>query len=303
MTGIRALRDLFQADNDNGVSPQTPVEVPNAPLGQFVDELEQAGHGLILCMGKGGVGKTTIAAAIAVSLARRGHAVHLTTTDPAAHLVDTLHGTLPGLRVSRIDPDEAIREYRNHVMATKGKNLDDDGRAALAEDLLSPCTDEVAVFRQFSKAVHESRHEFVVVDTAPTGHTLLLLDATGSYHREIARQMGEGMAFVTPLMRLQDSALTKVLLVTLAETTPVLEAEELQQDLQRAGIQPWGWVVNNSIAAARPESPFLLARAANEVTQIDRVFDHADRVAIVPLLADEPIGVDRLTALTAPGRG
>ena len=303
MTGIRALRDLFQADNDNGVSPQTPVEVPNAPLGQFVDELEQAGHGLILCMGKGGVGKTTIAAAIAVSLARRGHAVHLTTTDPAAHLVDTLHGTLPGLRVSRIDPDEAIREYRNHVMATKGKNLDDDGRAALAEDLLSPCTDEVAVFRQFSKAVHESRHEFVVVDTAPTGHTLLLLDATGSYHREIARQMGEGMAFVTPLMRLQDSALTKVLVVTLAETTPVLEAEELQQDLQRAGIQPWGWVVNNSIAAARPESPFLLARAANEVTQIDRVFDHADRVAIVPLLADEPIGVDRLTALTAPGRG
>ncbi|TFD25282.1 arsenical pump-driving ATPase [Cryobacterium lyxosi] len=303
MTGIRALRDLFQADSDNGVSPQTLVEVPNAPLGQFVDELEQAGHGLILCMGKGGVGKTTIAAAIAVSLARRGHAVHLTTTDPAAHLVDTLHGTLPGLRVSRIDPDEAIREYRNHVMATKGKNLDDDGRAALAEDLLSPCTDEVAVFRQFSKAVHESRHEFVVVDTAPTGHTLLLLDATGSYHREIARQMGEGMAFVTPLMRLQDSALTKVLLVTLAETTPVLEAEELQQDLQRAGIQPWGWVVNNSIAAARPESPFLLARAANEVTQIDRVFDHADRVAIVPLLADEPIGVDRLTALTAPGRG
>ncbi|TFD71709.1 arsenical pump-driving ATPase [Cryobacterium sp. Hb1] len=302
MTGTRALRDLFQAGNDGGVSPQTPVEVPNAPLGQFVDELEQTGHGLILCMGKGGVGKTTIAAAIAVSLARRGHAVHLTTTDPAAHLVDTLHGTLPGLRVSRIDPDEAIREYRNHVMATKGKNLDDDGRAALAEDLLSPCTDEVAVFRQFSKAVHESRHEFVVVDTAPTGHTLLLLDATGSYHREIARQMGEGMAFVTPLMRLQDSALTKVLLVTLAETTPVLEAEELQQDLQRAGIQPWGWVVNNSIAAARPESPFLLARAANEVTQIDWVFDHADRVAIVPLLADEPIGVDRLTALTAPGR-
>ncbi|TFD59066.1 arsenical pump-driving ATPase [Cryobacterium suzukii] len=303
MMGISALRTLFQAGNDVAVPPQTPVEVADAPLSQFVDELEPTGHGLILCMGKGGVGKTTIAAAIAVALAQRGHAVHLTTTDPAAHLVDTLHGSLPGLRVSRIDPDEAIREYRNHVMATKGKNLDADGRAALAEDLLSPCTDEVAVFRQFSQAVHESRREFVVVDTAPTGHTLLLLDATGSYHREIARQMGESMSFVTPLMRLQDPALTKVLLVTLAETTPVLEAEELQQDLQRAGIQPWGWVVNNSIAAARPETPFLQARAANEAIQIDRVFDHADRVAIVPLLADEPIGVDRLAALTAPGRG
>ena len=299
MMGIDALRTLFRTDSDGPGQSHALVDVPDAALGQFVDELEQTGHGLILCMGKGGVGKTTIAAALAVALAERGHAVHLTTTDPAAHLVETLHGSLPGLRVSRIDPDEAIRDYREHVMATKGKNLDADGRAALAEDLLSPCTDEVAVFRQFSQAVHESRHEFVVVDTAPTGHTLLLLDATGSYHREIARQMGDGMAFVTPLMRLQDPALTKVLLVTLAETTPVLEAEGLQQDLQRAGIQPWGWVVNNSIAAAHPETPFLQARAASEATQIDIVVARADRVAIVPLLADEPIGVDRLAALAA----
>ena len=298
MMGVDALRTLFTVSSAAS-APQTSVDIPEAPLGHFVDELEQAGHGLILCMGKGGVGKTTIAAALAVALAERGHAVHLTTTDPAAHLVETLHGSLPGLRVSRIDPDEAIREYREHVMATKGRNLDADGRAALAEDLLSPCTDEVAVFRQFSQAVHESRHEFVVVDTAPTGHTLLLLDATGSYHREIARQMGESMAFVTPLMRLQDPALTKVLLVTLAETTPVLEAEGLQIDLERAGIHPWGWVVNNSVAAAQPETPFLRARAAGEAAQIDKVFAAADRVAIVPLLTEEPIGVDRLAALTA----
>ncbi|MDJ0348022.1 arsenical pump-driving ATPase [Cryobacterium sp. PH29-G1] len=299
MMGVGALRTLFRAGTDGDTPPQSMVEVPDAPLGRFVDELEQTGHGLVLCMGKGGVGKTTIAAALAVALAERGHPVHLTTTDPAAHLVDTLHGSLPGLRVSRIDPVEAIAEYRDNVMATKGKNLDDDGRAALAEDLLSPCTDEVAVFRQFSKAVHESRHEFVVVDTAPTGHTLLLLDATGSYHREISRQMGDSMSFVTPLMRLQDPALTKVLLVTLAETTPVLEAEGLQQDLERAGIHPWGWVVNNSIAAAHPETPFLQARAANEATQIAEVFARADRVAIVPLLAEEPVGVDKLAALTA----
>jgi arsenite-transporting ATPase len=305
MMGIDALRTLFAAAPspvaaDTDASPDTNpvVDFPDAPLGFLVDELEQSGHGLILCMGKGGVGKTTVAASIAVALAERGHAVHLTTTDPAAHLTDTLNGAVPGLRVSRINPDEAIREYREHVLATKGKNLDETARAALAEDLMSPCTDEVAVFRQFSKAVHESRREFVVVDTAPTGHTLLLLDATGSYHREISRQMGEGLNFVTPLMNLQDPALTKVILVTLAETTPVLEAEELQADLKRADIQPWAWVVNNSIAAAHPDEAFLKLRAANELPQIDRVRELADRVAIIPMLAREPIGVQRLSELT-----
>ena len=225
--------------------------------------------------------------------------MHLTTTDPAAHLTETLHGSVPGLTVSRIDPDEATRNYRDHIIATKAKELDDNGRAALAEDLLSPCTEEVAVFQQFSRAVHESRHQFVVIDTAPTGHTLLLLDATGSYHREIARQIGDTLSFTTPLMRLRDPEQTKVILVTLAETTPVLEAEGLQQDLERAGIHPWAWVVNNSIAAAHPQSPFLGKRAANEVEEIDRVRGLSARVAIVPLLAEEPIGVAKLAALTA----
>ena len=151
-------------------------------------------------------------------------------------------------------------------MATKGKDLDEQGRAALAEDLMSPCTAEVAVFQQFSRAVHDSRRRFVVMDTAPTGHTLLLLDAAGSYHREIARQMGSAnMAYSTPLMRLQDPAQTKIILVTLAETTPVLEAAGLQDDLERAGIHPWAWVVNNSIAAAHPQSAFLRTRARNEI--------------------------------------
>jgi arsenite-transporting ATPase len=155
------------------------------------------------------------------------------------------------------------------------------------------------VFRQFSKVVQESRRHFVVMDTAPTGHTLLLLDATGSYHREIARQVGDAMGFVTPLMRLQDPAQTKVVLVTLAETTPVLEAEELQGDLERAGIHPWAWVINNSIAAAHPQTPFLQARAAGEMDQITKVHTLTDRVALIPLLPEEPIGEAKLSALTA----
>ncbi len=169
-------------------------------------------------------------------------------------------------------------------MATKGKNLDVAGRAALAEDLLSPCTEEVAVFGQFSHVISESRRRFVVVDTAPTGHTLLLLDAAGSYHRQMSRQLGDSMQFRTPLMQLQDATQTKVLLVTLAEPTPVTEAQELEADLERAGIHPWAWVINNSIAAAYPESAFLQRRATGELEQIERVAARTDRMAIIPLL-------------------
>ena len=299
MVGLPALRSLLSKQ-----TPELPsdVEAPDVtlpgPLAALVDEIETGEHGLVLCMGKGGVGKTTIAAAIAVELAHRGHPVHLTTTDPAAHLEETLHGTVADLRVSRIDPAEATREYRDRVMATKGKSLDEAGRRNLAEDLLSPCTEEVAVFQQFSKAVHESRREFVVVDTAPTGHTLLLLDAAGSYHRDVVRQMGDAMPYTTPLMRLQDPSQTKILLVTLAEPTPVAEAQILHQDLERAGIHPWAWVINNSLLAAHPESPFLQARARNEANQIALVESLTDHVAIVPLMAQEPIGEERLASVT-----
>ncbi|HET8878726.1 MAG TPA: arsenical pump-driving ATPase [Arthrobacter sp.] len=302
MVGIPALESLFAATSDTAAAHDAApaaAAAEDAPLAALVDEVERDGHGLVMCMGKGGVGKTTVAAALAVALAKRGHAVHLTTTDPAAHLTQTLHDAIPGLTVSRIDPETAIKEYRTHVMKTKGRDLDEDGRAALAEDLLSPCTDEVAVFRQFSKVVQESRRHFVVIDTAPTGHTLLLLDATGSYHREIARQVGETMGFVTPLMRLQDPAQTKVVLVTLAETTPVLEALELKTDLERAGIRPWAWVINNSIAAAHPQTPFLRARAAGELEQITKVRALTDRLALIPLLPEDPIGESKLSALAS----
>src|SRR5690606_13712168 len=141
------------------------------------------GHGLVMLMGKGGVGKTTLAAALAVALARRGHPVHLTTSDPAAHLAETLDGALPELTVSRIDPHVETERYRQHVLDTKGKTLDAQGRALLEEDLRSPCTEEIAVFQAFSRIIREAGRKFVVMDTAPTGHTLLLLDATGAYHR------------------------------------------------------------------------------------------------------------------------
>ncbi|MGB8019606.1 MAG: arsenical pump-driving ATPase [Candidatus Nanopelagicales bacterium] len=302
MVGVPALRTLLHpsaADNAPPVVPGLPdLGQVAGTLEDLIDELTSSDHALVMCMGKGGVGKTTIAAAIAVALAHRGHPVHLTTTDPAAHLAETLQGAVTGLTVSRIDPVQATAEYRDRVMAAKGKHLDDAGRAALAEDLRSPCTEEVAVFQKFARAVAESRRGYVVIDTAPTGHTLLLLDAAGSYHREIARQMGDSMRYTTPLMHMQDPDRTKVLLITLAEPTPVLEAAELADDLERAGIHPWAWVINNSVAAAQPRSPFLRQRARAEVDQIQTAARHADRIALIPLLAAEPVGETRLAALT-----
>jgi arsenite-transporting ATPase len=302
MVGLAALRALLSEKSaalpvpQSGDTSQSPLSLP--PLSQLIDAIEKDEHGLVMVLGKGGVGKTTVAAAIAVDLASRGHAVHLTTTDPAAHMSMTVESTFPNLMVSRIDPQVERDRYRQHVMETKGQNLDEAGRTLLEEDLRSPCTEEIAVFQAFSRVMRESREEFVVVDTAPTGHTLLLLDATGSYHRDVVRHLQPGVHVVTPMMRLQDPKQTKMLVVTLPETTPVLEAESLQADLRRAGIEPWAWVINSSLSAASPSNPLLVERAAEERPHIERVRRSVSRVAIIPWLTQEPTGSERLLELT-----
>jgi len=300
LVGLPALRALF----GGGVAPTTSAipasPVPLPPLASLLDELVAAGHGLIMVMGKGGVGKTTIAAAIATELASRGLPVHLSTTDPAAHVASTLNGLVPNLKISRIDPAAETRTYVDTVMATRGAKLDAEGRALLAEDLRSPCWEEVAVFGAFSRLIGEARRGFVVLDTAPTGHTLLLLDTTGAYHRQIvsAYKAAHAGRIETPLMRLANPDLTKVLLVTLAEPTPVTEAAELQADLRRARIEPFAWIINSSLAAAGSADPLLQQRIAGELTQIAAVqHQHAKRVVIVPWQTEEPVGPERLHRL------
>jgi len=301
LVGLEALKRFANGASDDVESAQsTPMTDTDLPtLGALVDDAEKPGKGLIMFMGKGGVGKTTMAAAVATELAARGHKVLLTTTDPAAHIMETLQGGLNGLSVSRIDPAQETARYRDHVMATKGKDLDDQARVMLEEDLRSPCTEEIAVFQAFSRVIRESSKHFVVMDTAPTGHTLLLLDATGSYHHDIVRHAGDTPGkLVTPMMRLQDPTQTKIMIVTLAETTPVLEAAHLQSDLQCAGIEPWGWIINSSLAAARTHHPLLQKRAQSEGKQIAKVRDElSSRYAVVPMQAAEPVGAEKLKNL------
>lgn len=300
LVGLEALRELFTKSKAAPALPATTLNVLDLPkLSSLVDELSQTGNGLVMTMGKGGVGKTTIAASVAVSLAKRGHKVHLTTSDPAAHLSYTLDGSLPNLQVSRIDPKVETERYRRFVLENQGKGLDAEGLAVLEEDLRSPCTEEIAVFQAFSRIIKEADDHFVIMDTAPTGHTLLLLDATGAYHREMVRQMGQTHDnLLTPMMLLQDPEKTKVIIVTLAETTPVLEAANLQQDLRRAEIEPWAWVINSSLAAAKPSSPFLVTRASRELPLINDVTEQfAERIALTPLQNEEPVGAALLAKM------
>ncbi|RUR33922.1 arsenical pump-driving ATPase [Vreelandella andesensis] len=301
LVGLDALRRMNQpVETLRSDAPRRALDnLP--PLSRLVDDIEADGKGLVMTMGKGGVGKTTIAAAVAVELAARGHEVLLTTTDPAAHLTETLAGDIDNLEVSRIDPEVETQVYRDHIMATRGASLDAQGRKMLEEDLRSPCTEEIAVFQAFSRVIRAAGRKFVVMDTAPTGHTLLLLDATGSYHRDILRHASETSArMVTPMMRLQDPSQTKVLIVTLPETTPVLEAARLQEDLKRAEITPYAWVVNASLAATETTHPLLVARAATEASEITRVQEALSlRYAVVPMLAEDPVGANKLRALVA----
>ena len=303
LVGVEALSSLFSDRDESGpvITGMFANSIDLPRLSTLVDEIAKIGHGLVMMMGKGGVGKTTLAAAVAVALAQRGLPVHLTTSDPAAHLTDMLSGSLDNLEVSRIDPQAEITRYRQHVLDTKGQDLDTEGRAMLEEDLRSPCTEEIAVFQAFSRVIRDAGKKFVVMDTAPTGHTLLLLDATGAYHREATRHIDPHVHHTTPMMRLQDPERTKMMIVTLAETTPVLEAAHLQEELRRAGIEPWAWLINNSLSAATPSSPLLKQRAAFELAQIEAVRTrYATRVALVPMQAEEPIGLERLLNLVDP---
>jgi arsenite-transporting ATPase len=290
--GIDSLREFLSGEVAPAAEAETLAGPLPAGLEDVIDDLDRNGQGVIMTMGKGGVGKTTIAARMAVDLAARGHDVLLTTTDPAAHVAAAV-GDLPErLEVDQIDPVVEVEKYRTHVMETTGAALDDDGRALLEEDLNSPCTEEIAVFQAFARTVDQARDRIVVLDTAPTGHTILLLDAAEAYHREVSRLAGDVPEAVSKLLpRLRDPDFTRVFICALAEATPVHEAADLQKDLRRAGIEPSAWIINQSLAPLDVSDPVLKARKAQESKYIAEVMkEHAKRTVLVAWRDGEEAG-------------
>ena len=286
LVGIPALRSMGARE----LAPPALTLSGAIDLSRFetmtslVDSLAAQGKGVVMAMGKGGVGKTTLAAHLATRLAGEGFRVTLTTTDPAAH-VEQAVGTRPAtLRVTRIDPELVVQRYREDVLATAGQALDAEGRMMLEEDLRSPCTEEIAIFRAFAETVAQGQDEFVVIDTAPTGHTLLLLDAAEAYHREVLRTTSDMPEAVRQLLpRLRDPVFTRILLVTLPEATPIHEAMQLERDLARADIHPFAWVVNQSLTPLTLTDPVLRARQTNEARHVNELLSHASRVVLEPV--------------------
>ncbi|TVQ72964.1 MAG: arsenical pump-driving ATPase [Balneolaceae bacterium] len=302
LLGLDRLRTVFQPLDGSAIrsahseaSEEYQSDLPG--IDELIRDLTAGmDHGLIMTMGKGGVGKTVMAAAIARKLAQKGYPVHLTTTDPAAHIEDQIGplDQLPEtLTIGRIDPKKEKEDYIERVINSKSGSMSEENLKLLREDLESPCTEEVAVFQAFSKSIHQARRKFVVIDTAPTGHTLLLLDTTGSYHREVLRNASlDPDRMKTPFMYLQDPDFAKLLLVTIPETTPITEAAKLQSDLRRAGIEPWGWIANQSLSATRLSDPLLRQRAVEERPLLDLIArNHTENLYGVPFTTSEHIAI------------
>lgn len=300
LVGVDALRRLLGDDDVPRVSPAPSAASLPQGLDAIIAALAARPSGLVMTMGKGGVGKTTVAADIAVALAQHGRRVLLTTTDPAAHVAEAVDEIPAGLEIGRIDPAAEVDRYRAEVMATTGANLDAHGRALLMEDLSTPCTEEIAVFQAFARTVNEAADRIVVLDTAPTGHTILLLDAAQAYHREVSRQARAVSDAVLKLLpRLRDPQFTRVILCALAEATPVHEAAALQDDLRRAGIEPFAWVITQSLVPVAVRDPVLAARRAQELLYIDEVATRHARSAVLVPWQDQPATVS--TKLRATG--
>ncbi|MFJ6414333.1 arsenical pump-driving ATPase [Terribacillus saccharophilus] len=302
LTGIDSFSALFiEGTYDSADFETAQIEESRLMnLQELVNDFYVNNKRVILTMGKGGVGKTTIASAIAVGLAEKGQKVHLTTTDPAAHIEYTLNSEVKdNLSISKIDPEAEVEAYRKEVLGNAKVNMSEEEIAYLEEDLNSPCTEEIAVFHAFAEVVDRADEEVIIIDTAPTGHTLLLLDATESYHKELEKSKGKVPDCVRTLLpRLRNPKETSVVIVTLPEATPYAEAKRLQEELIRASITPDRWIVNQSLYATGTTNPVLISKSKEEKHWVGKVQEASVEIpVIVPWQTEERIGYDEIRSL------
>lgn len=310
--GIKTLKSIFAESPTVSASFASEVIASEdaketlsklEPWSKFINELEEQGNGVIMTMGKGGVGKTTMAAMIASELASRGHSVLLSTTDPAAHVMGSIGEKVKNLHVERIDPAIETQNYVCGIISKNKGKLSLEDMALLEEELRSPCIEEIAVFQAFAKTVAKGEDQFIVLDTAPTGHTLLLLDSTEAYHREVAKSADDIPEEVKGLLpRIRDPKFTKVLIVALPEATPTHEAEALQEDLRRAGIEPYGWIINRSFEVSGTTDEVLKAKGEYELKYIEEIAGKLSKnlkggAVISPWVAEELVGTENLKML------
>lgn len=301
ISGLAQMENWMEHDFDFSLKESQKASIPYHSIQELVDYYDKHNHRVVFTMGKGGVGKTTVASLVALGLAEKGKKVHLTTTDPAAHVAWTLGGNTlhENLTISSVDPKQAVQDYKDEVLSKASETMDEEGLAFVKEDLESPCTEEISVFRAFAEVVDQSKDQIVVIDTAPTGHTLLLLDASEAYHKEISRSSGEIPESVRQLLpKLRDGGYTSIIITTLPETTPVLEAKRLEEDLLRAGIAIHWWVINQSFYVTNTTDPVLVKKAQEEQTWIEKVKELSlGQFAIIPWSIQEPKGMEGLHQL------
>lgn len=305
--GLEALKDVCCGENHETIAVQDDqlgskskeIFQKLLPWQELLNQLEKDGNGVIMTMGKGGVGKTTMAAMIATQLAQKGHSVLLSTTDPAAHLTQAINEEITNLQIERIDPKIETENYICSVLKKNAGKLSLEDMALLEEELRSPCIEEIAVFQAFAKTVAKGNKQFIVLDTAPTGHTLLLLDSTEAYHREVAKAADDLPLEVKELLpRIRNPKFTKILIVALAEATPTHEAEALQEDLRRANIEPYGWIINRSFAASGTTDKILISKGLHELKFIEEITNKLSKKTVLsPWVADELVGADSLKKL------
>ena len=288
ITGIDSIRNLLKKDQINEQKMEVEGKLFN--LDDVVSDLVKNNRKVIFTMGKGGVGKTTIASSVALKLSKLGKKVHLATTDPADHIKFMIDSS-SGISMSHIDEKEELKKYQDEVLENARKTLSEDNVAYIEEDLRSPCTQEIAVFRAFAELVEKADDEIVVIDTAPTGHTLLLLDSTLSYHQEVQRTQGQIPKSVKNLLPRLRGEETEVLIVSLAEATPFYEAYRLEEDLTRASIHTNWWIVNSSLYKANPSNKMLSAKANEEVKWINKILNHTSgKLAVIEWTKEDLCG-------------